>query len=105
MSCRVSPPLYHCDTADPDAAAAGDVWTDPPEYFDKIVYPAYVKAHKHMFEGQDVETGAELEGWKKGKNEVRMLMPGEGQPEVTRVFEESCRYLIDQVRAGAGVAL
>ncbi|WVF67248.1 hypothetical protein IAT40_001996 [Kwoniella sp. CBS 6097] len=34
----------------PDDAAAGDVWVDPPGYFGKIVWPGYIKAHKHIFE-------------------------------------------------------
>jgi len=30
-------------------------WEDPPEYFDKIVWPNYVDDHKWMFEGENVE--------------------------------------------------
>lgn len=30
-------------------------WVDPPEYFDKIVYPAYAKSHGYLFQGDDVE--------------------------------------------------
>jgi len=33
------------------------MWVDPPYYFDGIVYPAYVKAFGHLFEGGDVEHG------------------------------------------------
>ncbi|KAI5852630.1 nicotinamide riboside kinase-like protein 2 [Morchella snyderi] len=29
-------------------------WEDPPGYFDKIVWPNYVKAHKHLFIDGDV---------------------------------------------------
>ncbi|WFD21164.1 hypothetical protein MCAP1_003424 [Malassezia caprae] len=36
----------------------GQVWEDPPFYFDEIVWPAYVEAHGHMFEQGDVEHGA-----------------------------------------------
>ncbi|KAF9261949.1 P-loop containing nucleoside triphosphate hydrolase protein [Marasmius fiardii PR-910] len=35
----------------------GDVWRDPPEYWARVVWPAYVRAHKHMFEGDDVARG------------------------------------------------
>ncbi|EMG48723.1 hypothetical protein G210_0661 [Candida maltosa Xu316] len=30
-------------------------WVDPPDYFTKIVLPAYVKSHKYLFENGDVE--------------------------------------------------
>lgn len=36
----------------------GEVWEDPPFYFDEIVWPAYVEAHGRMFERGDVEHGA-----------------------------------------------
>ncbi|KAF5361035.1 hypothetical protein D9756_005035 [Leucocoprinus leucothites] len=35
----------------------GDTWRDPPQYWEKIVWPAYIRAHKHMFEGEDVANG------------------------------------------------
>ena len=39
-----------------------------------------------MFEGEDVEQGEQKAEWKEGKNKVTMLMPGEGEAEVTRVL-------------------
>lgn len=38
----------------------GGLWRDPPGYFDDIVYPAYVRANKNLFEGSDIEKGAAL---------------------------------------------
>lgn len=38
----------------------GEVWEDPPFYFDEIVWPAYLEAHAKMFENSDVEHGALL---------------------------------------------
>ncbi|EJD03414.1 P-loop containing nucleoside triphosphate hydrolase protein [Fomitiporia mediterranea MF3/22] len=35
----------------------GSLWRDPPNYFDQIVYPAYVRAHTRMFENGDFEHG------------------------------------------------
>ncbi|TFY82347.1 hypothetical protein EWM64_g1665 [Hericium alpestre] len=35
----------------------GALWRDPPNYFEKLVYPAYVKAHKHLFENDDIDHG------------------------------------------------
>ena len=29
-------------------------WTDPPGYFDKIVWKSYVRDHKHLFENDDI---------------------------------------------------
>ena len=37
--------------------AEGSLWRDPPGYWDDIVYPAYVDAHKDMFVDGDVEHG------------------------------------------------
>lgn len=34
-------------------------WQDPPDYFDKIVWPNFVKEHGWMFYGEDVEGDAE----------------------------------------------
>jgi len=38
----------------------GTFWKDPPEYFEKLVYPAYVDAHRSMFTDGDVEHGSTL---------------------------------------------
>lgn len=54
-------PLYHrvfrgCPygvQSDPE----GTLWRDPPGYWEQIVYPAYVDAHRGVFVNGDVETG------------------------------------------------
>ena len=33
------------------------VWRDPPEYWEKIVWPAYVEGHRDLFIDGDVENG------------------------------------------------
>ncbi|CEH16738.1 Uncharacterized protein of the uridine kinase family [Ceraceosorus bombacis] len=38
--------------------AEGTTWSDPPNYFDLILWPSYVKAHQNLFEQRDVERGA-----------------------------------------------
>jgi len=38
--------------------AEGTLWRDPPQYWEQIVYPAYVDANREVFENGDVETGA-----------------------------------------------
>jgi nicotinamide/nicotinate riboside kinase len=35
----------------------GNLWRDPPQYWEQIVYPAYFRAHSDLFEGGDVEHG------------------------------------------------
>ena len=35
----------------------GSLWRDPPNYWEQIVWPAYVDAHKGIVEGGDVEHG------------------------------------------------
>ncbi|KAF8995479.1 hypothetical protein BDQ17DRAFT_1365672 [Cyathus striatus] len=37
--------------------AEGTLWRDPPQYWENIVYPAYVDAHKDIFLDGDVEQG------------------------------------------------
>ena len=38
----------------------GSFWEDPPGYWDDIVWPAYLKAHRKMFQNNDVEHGQPL---------------------------------------------
>lgn len=90
MSFRVSPlsqavPLK----PDPDDAAAGGVWTDPPNYFEQIVYPAYTKAHEQIFENGDIEQGEVKADWKG----LHVLQPLEGVEEMTRCFQQSCEVI------------
>ncbi|KAJ3575353.1 hypothetical protein NP233_g1164 [Leucocoprinus birnbaumii] len=35
----------------------GGVWQDPPHYWEKAVWPAYTRAHQHIFKGGDVVDG------------------------------------------------
>ncbi|KAF8549029.1 P-loop containing nucleoside triphosphate hydrolase protein [Imleria badia] len=37
--------------------AEGSLWKDPPMYWEQIVYPGYLEAHRDMFENGDVENG------------------------------------------------
>ncbi|KAF8638020.1 hypothetical protein AX16_010652 [Volvariella volvacea WC 439] len=46
---------YHTAVqSDPEGA----IWRDPPHYWEQIVYPAYVDAHRDLFVDGDVENGA-----------------------------------------------
>ena len=44
---------YHGVQTDPEGA----LWRDPPGYWEDIVYPAYLDAHKEIFVDGDVEHG------------------------------------------------
>lgn len=35
----------------------GSWWQDPPGYWDDIVWPAFIKAHRKMFQNNDIEHG------------------------------------------------
>jgi nicotinamide/nicotinate riboside kinase len=35
----------------------GTLWRDPPQYWEQVVYPAFVNAHREAFVGGDVEHG------------------------------------------------
>lgn len=87
---------------DPDDAAAGGVWVDPPNYFDQIVYPAYVKAHGYLFEGGNVEEGTLQDSWGAKGRKLVVMAPLEGGEEMTRAFQQSCQAIIDACRSDAG---
>lgn len=105
MSYKVSFPIYEMVSlkADPDDAAAGGVWTDPPKYFDKIVYPAYVKAHEKIFEAGKVEDGAVKAEWRD--RGLVILDPKGGKEEMTRCFKRTWETIIDAMRGDIGQTL
>jgi nicotinamide/nicotinate riboside kinase len=64
--------------------AEGTLWQDPPGYFDKVVWPAYVLAHRGLFEGGDVERGEPVrvkqdDGAEGGKFPGLVVLSGEGK--------------------------
>nr|XP_018261042.1 nicotinamide riboside kinase [Kwoniella dejecticola CBS 10117]OBR83200.1 nicotinamide riboside kinase [Kwoniella dejecticola CBS 10117] len=74
----------------------GGVWVDPPNYFEKIVWPGYVKAHDHVFER--VKDGPLKKEW----DSLHLLEPGEGEEGMTSAFEQACDAIIQQCEDGAG---
>ncbi|KAG9103062.1 ribosylnicotinamide kinase, partial [Ceratobasidium sp. 370] len=54
--------------------AEGALWRDPPHYWEQIVYPAYARAHEHLFESGDVENGPLCPKYA----EELVVLPGEG---------------------------
>ncbi|TXT04346.1 hypothetical protein VHUM_04113 [Vanrija humicola] len=75
--------------------SVGEVWTDPPNYFDNIVYPGYLKAHAHLFANGDVEHGALLPD-----TGITVLRPGEGVPGMTKIVTEAGEVLVADVEVG-----
>ncbi|KAI5948931.1 NRK1 [Candida theae] len=40
-------------------------WVDPPDYFEKIVWPGFVNSHKYLFVGEDVDNNLKPEALRK----------------------------------------
>lgn len=38
-------------------ATSQGFWVDPPKYFDKIVWPEFIKNHQYLFENHDLKNG------------------------------------------------
>lgn len=62
-------------------------WTDPPSYWDRVVYPAYVEAHSCLFDGGDVEHGRV-----RTNQGITLLECPDGQVDET--IEQCCNALI-----------
>ncbi|TFK25568.1 P-loop containing nucleoside triphosphate hydrolase protein [Coprinopsis marcescibilis] len=74
---------YH--TAVQSDLVEGALWRDPPNYWEDIVYPAYVEAHRDLFIDGDVENGR-LSG-----NKVEGLIMLETLNQtMTEAIEQSC---------------
>ncbi|KAK4688140.1 hypothetical protein P7C73_g1972, partial [Tremellales sp. Uapishka_1] len=77
--------------SDPDDAAAGGVWEDPPNYFSQIVWPGYVKAHEHVYRDGDVEHGIVVD------KRIQLVHPGDGAEGMTRALEECCVAVLEML--------
>ncbi|CDZ98255.1 p-loop containing nucleoside triphosphate hydrolase protein [Phaffia rhodozyma] len=98
-------------TQSQSAAAAGEVWQDPPNYFDQIVYPAYVLAHQSIFNtastdhpspaAKNVEHEEPSTEWTdpvgQGGKGLVVLTPGEGQAGMGKCLLDS----VKAVKTGA----
>ncbi|KAG8994809.1 ribosylnicotinamide kinase [Tulasnella sp. JGI-2019a] len=79
---------YHTAAlANPD----GSLWRDPPNYWEQIVWPSYVRAHQGIFEGGDVEHG-------ESNGKVRDLVVLHGETlTMTELFEKACEKIIESL--------
>ncbi|KAI0033444.1 P-loop containing nucleoside triphosphate hydrolase protein [Vararia minispora EC-137] len=73
------------------ATAEGTFWRDPPGYWDQLVYPAYVDAHRALFEDGNIETGVPTLPGLKLFEPLRMRMDD--------VVERSCEVIERALRA------
>ena len=69
----------------------GALWRDPPNYWEQIVYPAYVRAHAHMLSDEDIENGKP-----NGKVEDLVLVDAV-DVGMDVVFEKACEAMVVKV--------
>jgi len=67
--------------------AEGELWRDPPNYWEQIVWPAYIEAHKHVFENGNWESGA------SSGNIEDLLIIDELEAGMTRAVDEVCEKM------------
>lgn len=81
--------------------ADGLTWRDPPNYWDAIVWPAFLLSHRHAFVEGDVEEGTPDEASVAGKGMV-VLRPKEGGEGMARMvqtaLEEIWRVAVGEAR-------
>jgi len=68
----------------------GAFWKDPPSYFEQLVYPAYLDAHRDMFTDSDVEGGSPLLQGLVLIEPLQMNMDG--------IVARCCRELVSALR-------
>ncbi|KZT24191.1 P-loop containing nucleoside triphosphate hydrolase protein [Neolentinus lepideus HHB14362 ss-1] len=69
--------------------AEGSLWRDPPNYFDQIVYPAYVRAHTGVFLDGDVENGRPTDKVK----DLVVLEPLKVESGMDGIVERACEVI------------
>lgn len=74
---------------------------DPPLYFDEILWPSHLKAHAHLFENQDVESG-QLVPSESGTKPLQVIEaqdpPGKGSPKkIDDIIKQGCEALLSSL--------
>jgi len=77
------PPFIRGVQTDPEGA----LWRDPPNYWEQIVWPAYIEAHKHVFENGNWESGA------SSGNIEDLIIIDELETGMTRAVNQVCEKL------------
>jgi len=71
--------------------AEGELWEDPPDYWDNIVYPAYVRAHAGMFENDDLDKG------KPTGKVPELVVIDSADMGMTELLDRTCRRISNAV--------
>lgn len=66
---------------------------DPPHYFERVVYPAYVEAHKHLFADEDVENGPLVDS-----KRLIQIQPAEGPSGMSTSIETGLQAIYDELK-------
>lgn len=74
--------------------AEGSLWRDPPHYWEQIVYPAFIEAHKDVFVSQDVEHG------EPGEKVPRLQVLESLDLSMSEVVDRVCRETASVVSGG-----
>jgi len=78
--------------------AEGSIWQDPPGYWENITWPAYINAHKPIFEEGDVERG-------RPNGTVPDLFVLEGEKiSMTQLFNQTCEKITSTLGTGQVVS-
>ncbi|KAI0695952.1 P-loop containing nucleoside triphosphate hydrolase protein [Cerioporus squamosus] len=73
----------------------GSLWRDPPNYWEQIVWPAYVEAHEGILENGDVEHG-------QSNGKVAGLLVFDGlELSMSEMVERVCSVLDDGITASS----
>ncbi|KAF6760110.1 hypothetical protein DFP72DRAFT_843635 [Ephemerocybe angulata] len=70
----------------------GSLWRDPPGYWEDIVWPAYVDAHKDLFVDGDVENGQ-----LSGEKVENLVLLDTLQLSMSDAVDKSCKVIQDYV--------
>lgn len=73
--------------ADPE----GSLWQDPPNYWENIVWPAYLRAHAPIFDNGDAE-----DGQSNGTVPELFVLEGENTG-MTVLFERACQEIVSKL--------
>ncbi|KDQ15268.1 hypothetical protein BOTBODRAFT_31926 [Botryobasidium botryosum FD-172 SS1] len=67
----------------------GTIWEDPPHYWEQIQYPAYKRAHQHLYVDGDVENGR-----LSGEIDGLLLLDVKGM-SMDYMLDASCQSVMD----------
>lgn len=76
----------------------GTLWRDPPHYWEQIVYPAYVKAHAHLFVSGDLENGP-LEPEAQEKRRIELLEAD--KMSMAELLDATCSAILEFLVPGS----